>query len=42
MSLSRKRVNKLLGRMMMALGIVFLLYVAVMYYLYFFSNWQKI
>ncbi|MEA3333529.1 MAG: hypothetical protein U9Q58_08025 [Pseudomonadota bacterium] len=42
MSLSKKRVNKILSRIMMALGIVFLLYVAVMYYLYFFTNWQKI
>ena len=42
MSLSKKRVNKLLGRIIMALGIIFLLYVAVMYYFYFFTNWQKI
>jgi len=42
MSLSKQRINKLLGRILMAVGIIFLLYVAVMYYLYFFSNWQKI
>ncbi|MEA1922306.1 MAG: hypothetical protein U9N63_06585 [Pseudomonadota bacterium] len=42
MSLNKRRVNKILSRIMMALGIVFLLYVAVMYYLYFFTNWQKI
>jgi hypothetical protein len=41
MSLSKKRVNKILGRILMALGIVFLLYVAVMYYAYFFTDWQK-
>ena len=41
MGLNKKRANKILGRILMALGIVFLLYVAVMYYAYFFTDWQK-
>ncbi len=41
MDLTKKKINKLLGRILMALGIIFLLYVAGMYYAYFFTNWQK-
>ena len=40
MDLNRRTINKILGRVMMALGIIFLLYVGLMYYLYFFTNWQ--
>lgn len=41
MDLSKKRINKILSRILMALGIIFLLYVAGMYFAYFFTNWQK-
>lgn len=41
MSLDKRRVNKILGRILMALGIIFLLYVAVMYYAYYFTDWQQ-
>ena len=41
MDLSKKRINIILGRLLMALGIIFLLYVAGMYFAYFFTNWQK-
>lgn len=41
MNLNRKKINKILSKVLMALGIIFLLYVAGMYYAYFFTNWQK-
>ncbi len=41
MSFNRHRINRLLSRVLLGLGIVFLLYVIAMYALYFFGNWQK-
>ncbi len=37
----KKRINQILGRMLMGLGIVFLLYVGYMYYAYYYSGWQN-
>jgi hypothetical protein len=41
MGLNKKMINKILSRSLMALGILFLIYVAAMYYAYFFTDWQK-
>lgn len=38
---TRRKINRFLARAMLIVGLVFLLYVAFMYYRYFFTNWQK-
>jgi len=41
MSFNRRKINRILSRVLLGLGLAFLLYVIAMYALYFFSNWQK-
>jgi hypothetical protein len=41
MSWNRRRINRLLARLMLALGIVFLLYVAALYCYYYFGYWHQ-
>ena len=36
----RKKINRILGRALMGLGIVFLLYVGYMYYAYYCGDWR--
>mgnify|MGYP000148724394 CR=1 FL=1 len=40
MPLNKKTINKVLGRLLLSVGILFLFYVAYMYYRYFFTHWQ--
>ncbi len=37
----KKQINRILGRALMGLGIIFLLYVGYMYYAYYCSGWQN-
>ncbi len=39
MAFNRRKVNRILGRILMGLGIVFLLYVGYMYYAYYYTDW---
>lgn len=37
----KKQINRILGKILMGLGIIFLLYVGYMYYAYYCSDWQS-
>jgi hypothetical protein len=37
----KKQINRILGRALMGLGIIFILYVGYMYYAYYCCNWQS-
>jgi hypothetical protein len=40
MALNKRKINRILGKILMGLGIVFLLYVGYMYYAYYCTDWR--
>ncbi len=38
---NRKKINRILSKVMMGIGILFLLYVGYMYYSFYFGSWQN-
>ena len=40
MAFNKSMINRILGRILMGLGIVFLLYVGYMYFAYYCTDWQ--
>ena len=37
---TKRKINQIIGKILMGLGIVFLLYVGYMYYSYYCTDWQ--